>query len=743
MLPLYAQDREPDEQQDVSSDVKIDTILFKSFSAETLKYLSTKDEKDLPDFYDEEITLYEVVGNSLLDSGARMQHSRPTVFMLPGGGFLNLEPGEIIQMDTSASIASSWSMAKRLAAAPYFYKVVIVRYRVRPNTQQELTLFPTAPPLNPVFYPLPVLLPNNDTGHCLSVGNELGKARALQASYISYQSFRKVLQHYKQNAPSNEVDLDNVFLVGSSAGAVLALNTLFLQQHEIPATIPYRGNCNSPNSINASLPVADTLRTLYWNLPNIKGIVTLNGAWIYDSLKYLTDTNNFPSQTAIYMLHGTCDEIIHRRTGRIGYKLFASPAGLYMDQNLWLANRFLTGQGSETIFNLLKDRHDNLTYGQVLRGGHGIFGIAAPGNGLGFWDIRNSPDSLKNPVFDEVADFVSRLVADSTDWETKAFVLDTTKIPEVPTTKCWSYDQFDSTICYQRVYPPTIQYQQQICGNNIYNAILGDIPQDATFQWTASSNILLVGSTTSSTVQYTRNSSTNGVGSISVTIARPCATSQTFTFPVSLVSGGNIGQGWLLSAGPFGILNHCGFTIALSSSETIPPNAQSIFSINVPAAATIGIDSLEWEFNCGYISSGPMNVWSGNNLYSEITIQSSFIGEPCTNVRVRPRSTCGGTGAWKSLNLNLANCGGGGWSMMLAPNPTSSTVAVVLKHEQLEKTTETYYLEVVDIYGSKMMSKHISDGHINLDVSQLRQGQYRVVIYTSEQPISATLNISR
>jgi hypothetical protein len=36
-----------------------------------------------------------------------------------------------------------------------------------------------------------------------------------------------------------------------------------------------------------------------------------------------------------------------------------------------------------------------------------------------------------------------------------------------------------------------------------------------------------------------------------------------------------------------------------------------------------------------------------------------------------------------------------------------------------------------------------SDGFSTLDVSHLRQGQYRVVIYTSDLPISATLNISR
>jgi hypothetical protein len=80
---------------------------------------------------------------------------------------------------------------------------------------------------------------------------------------------------------------------------------------------------------------------------------------------------------------------------------------------------------------------------------------------------------------------------------------------------------------------------------------------------------------------------------------------------------------------------------------------------------------------------------------------------------------------------------------MLAPNPTSATVAVQLMHDQHEKIAGTFHLEVVDIYGSKVMSSHISDGFSTLDISHLRQGQYRVVIYTSDLPISATLNISR
>jgi hypothetical protein len=78
-----------------------------------------------------------------------------------------------------------------------------------------------------------------------------------------------------------------------------------------------------------------------------------------------------------------------------------------------------------------------------------------------------------------------------------------------------------------------------------------------------------------------------------------------------------------------------------------------------------------------------------------------------------------------------------GTSKMLAP------ARGILNHDQIEKSAETYYLEVVDIYGGKVLSSHISDGRLTLDVSYLRPGQYRVVIFTSGHPISATLNISR
>jgi hypothetical protein len=52
-------------------------------------------------------------------------------------------------------------------------------------------------------------------------------------------------------------------------------------------------------------------------------------------------------------------------------------------------------------------------------------------------------------------------------------------------------------------------------------------------------------------------------------------------------------------------------------------------------------------------------------------------------------------------------------------------------------------LLVVDTQGQPIIKSTIQFGKVELDVSKLEEGQYKVIIYTPEKPIYSTFNISR
>jgi hypothetical protein len=728
---VQAQEREVEDKDDIFSKVRIDTIQIKATPYERVLENGVWKDEDKPIDYYNDITIYEISKKESGQASLLMTGPKPTIFMLPGGAFLTLVDKEVNQMDpNNSSIDQTVAMGYLLTQAPYNYNVFIINYLTGGGSPHSHVAFPVKR--------------STLSQNCLNVQNETGRSRLLEASYKAFHDFRKILINNFLNNPTynGTIDINNIFLVGSSAGSVLALNALFLQQSEIPSQISYLRTCAGATS---NIGISPQVRNDFWNLPQFKGVFTMAGAWIYDDLSDLTDSTPASSlNTAIYMLHGTCDEIIHRKVGSIGYKFaydnFILTQVKYNEKNNYPVNRYINGQGSEAIFNLFKSIHNKITYGQVYKGGHGVFWDQpiAPNN-LGAWDVYTGSNT-PNPVFNQVANFVSRLVANPNDWETRAFVLDKTVIPEAPTTKCASFDQFNDTICFRKVYPPTISYTNFICDDNTYTAVLGNLYSPATYNWTSSGNVQIIGATNGTSVQYKRISSTGGSGSLSVTISRPCAVSQTFTFSVSNTV--NLGQGWTLNAGPLGISNQCGVKFASLPTETIPPNSTTIFSINVTNAALLGIASMEWEFNCGTIISGPTHVWSGNNLYSEITVMTGPIGSPCTNVRVRPVSTCGTTGSWRSQNLSLFACSGG-MGMMIHPNPGTTQVTIELTNAPEDQKKQTYPLELVDLFGMVMFKTEISDGKVDLDISQFKSGQYKVIIRTSERPIYSNFNISR
>jgi hypothetical protein len=129
----------------------------------------------------------------------------------------------------------------------------------------------------------------------------------------------------------------------------------------------------------------------------MKGIVSMAGAWIYDNVSHLTaNTPSSSLNTPLFLMHGTCDELISSREGNIGFKI--SP--LFIQQNLDVNGRYISGKGSEYIFNAFKDIHSKMIYGQVKNGTHLIFSpyVLLPPNPPA-WDVIQGAANSIGPCY--------------------------------------------------------------------------------------------------------------------------------------------------------------------------------------------------------------------------------------------------------------------------------------------------------------------------------------------------------
>jgi predicted esterase len=103
--------------------------------------------------------------------------------------------------------------------------------------------------------------------------------------YKAVQDARQAIRYIFENAADLGVDTDNVFLIGTSAGAITALNTVFLDNEEVP----------------------EVLVKKYGRLEKrekIKALISLSGA-IYD-LSYLNGGEKIP----LLIVHGKNDSIV-------------------------------------------------------------------------------------------------------------------------------------------------------------------------------------------------------------------------------------------------------------------------------------------------------------------------------------------------------------------------------------------------------------------------------------------------
>jgi hypothetical protein len=810
---VQAQEREVEEKDDIFSMVRIDTIHIKATPYKRVLENGVWKDEDKPIEYYNDIIIYEIRKKETGQASALMTGLKPAIFMLPGGGFFGISEGDTIGLSNNrpGSLTLGTKLALSLDA-----KVYLVNYST--NSSRFIHN---------------VVLPNN-LHTCDSVSNEKGKALALEASYKAFFDLRHILKNYRDSASIKGIDTSNFFMIGNSAGSVLIFNTLFLIQSEIPTSISLKKNCSNADS---TIVLANPVRNLHWPIPTFKGVVPTTGAWIYDSIFLLNNNNPNLQNTSIFMLHGTCDELINRRTNKIGFKEtridciifpFFCTLNPFFVSNTRPPSRHIAGMGSASIFENFKNTHSRLRLGIVKGGGHAVFSYVNRPEGA--WDFVNSTNDTvtTNVLFNQINPFISGLIAGNLNWSTKTFTL----TPSKPTDWCRSFDNVADTVIYCSVsaaglqvpttklcngsnrfahitnvpddavvtwtvpswvqivsgqgtktltfkrinainstanltakvkrecaqdsiiltrsiqsfavnitLPASLTFSQPIvtpiCSSQI-TSVVNNIPSGATATWTRTGNIT-INSQNGGSVTYSRTSAINSTGILTLTLTTSC---DTMKYNYTIVTKGNIGQGWTFNAGPLGISNICGTTIATQSVEPIPPSTTTTFSVTVTNASSFNIDTLEWEFNCGYISSPPIQTWSGNNLYSEVAVMANALNQGCTNVRVRPRNSCA-TGSWRTQNLSLQNCGGG-FMMILYPNPSSTSIQIELRNDEDVRSLEkSYSLMVVDIEGQPILTTNIEYGKAEIDVSKLKEGQYKAIVWVNDTPLISTFNVSR
>jgi predicted esterase len=106
-----------------------------------------------------------------------------------------------------------------------------------------------------------------------------------ETHYKAVQDARQAIKYIFENAEKFGVDTNNVFIIGTSAGAITALHSVYLDDDEVPKDLSRK----------------------YGKLEkreNIKGVISLSGA-IYD-LSYLKGEEKMP----LMIVHGKDDEIV-------------------------------------------------------------------------------------------------------------------------------------------------------------------------------------------------------------------------------------------------------------------------------------------------------------------------------------------------------------------------------------------------------------------------------------------------
>jgi hypothetical protein len=287
-------------------------------------------------------------------------------------------------------------------------------------------------------------------------------------------------------------------------------------------------------------------------------------------------------------------------------------------------------------------------------------------------------------------------------------------VPERNSIACRDFDNPLDTICFYYIPTPTITYKKNICLTTNYTATLSNLPVSPfTISWTASGNVVIVGSNTGSSILYKKGTTGGTTGSLLATITRGCS-SKSFTFPI-FINGNAINDIYISSAcfnGDMGL-----------GIQKFPAGTTATFRVVYPNAVLDGVTTMEWELNCGVLISPATEYFVGNDLYSSILGYSQL---PCSNVRVRYQNECGATVPWLQRALKVQSCGILGFSVY--PNPSSDIINIKMEDGETLESETSIQIEVFDPMGSVQLKTIIKSTKESIDVSKLKPDLYKVVL---------------
>lgn len=125
-----------------------------------------------------------------------------------------------------------------------------------------------------------------------------------QSIYDAVRDVYTLIRYCKANADTYEIDTSQIYLAGYSAGAMLALNTLFLNQQEADT---YFFNGEDTGECLDCLPAINTYQEY---TSKVKGIIAISGG-IFDE-NHISDIDDTP----LLMIHGNKDQIVPYGKGK-------------------------------------------------------------------------------------------------------------------------------------------------------------------------------------------------------------------------------------------------------------------------------------------------------------------------------------------------------------------------------------------------------------------------------------------
>ncbi len=715
--PIHAQNGIADIEKQYG--VKVDSVFLKATPYKQIEQNGIiYDEDKSIDWYNN-ITIYEIQSKAIKNKSTQRSSAKPAIFMIPGGGFFDISAVDSLQMssDTLSSITFGSKMVNELDVNVY-----VISYETTPDQLLSNMVF--------LFDEL------NDYENCKKLKNEAARAKMEEASYKSFRDLRKILKvNYLDSSNIKGIDPNNFFIIGSSAGAILSLNTLFLQKSEIPSTISYNtdfkiGNIVlCPTTMTATININNSIINDYWPIPQMKAVISMNGAWIYEDSLLTANTPSSSYETWLYLLHGTCDEIVHRREGRISFKklkLVWNPLPkLEFRENTYPENRFTKGYGSEIIFNTFKTSLYRLRYDQVLGGGHTPFHNSNYTT-LGAWEVETPSSSSVNPLSDQIFPFIDTLIKNNNLLGVSA----NTWQPEAFTTHCKSFDEPLDTLCHS---PLGIMYGLYIC-DETRTALYFNPPQAPfTTDWSVKGNLTVL-STTDTTLMYKRTVPVGSLDTITLKVTRPCGSNEREVYSISAP---NSCDGLMADPEPDIYMNIHNMFIPFDVLDLNGKNEQKLTAIYYNAKVD-GVIELGWTTPCMDITEPPVSFWIGEHLVSNIVIKSN--AHTCDYLHVQAHTI---DEQKLTITKNVRNIRENEWKILLNPNPTKDYVVVKLQHPDIQKTESTYPLALVDTRGVIHQNSVITNGRTELNVGYLESGTYKVVVLLGGEVIFATLNVSK